>query len=362
MNVLITGANGFIGQALCKRLMAEGYHVRGAVRSTAQIAALPSGVEGTMVGNIGPETDWSDVLSGIEGIVHLAARVHVIPENAADPLAASRLVNVAGTERLARQAAEAEVKRLVYISSVKVNGERTGGSGNRPGVRSQEKTDRGRPSEIEKKKAFHGVKKSEGRGREGELKKFFSEEDVPEPRDPYAVSKWEAEKVLHEIVDMTGLEVVVLRPPLVYGLGVKANFLRLLDIVGRGIPFPLASVKNRRSLIYLGNLVDAIVTCISHPIAAGNTYLVSDGEDVSTPELIRRMGYALGRPVRLFPFPPFMLKMTGIVTGKSIAIDKLLRSLMVDSSKILRDLDWKAPFSMEQGLRETAEWYLKKDF
>ena len=243
-------------------------------------------------------------------------------------------MNVKGTERLAREAASANVRRFVYMSSVKVNGERTEGKS------------RGQRSEV--------------RDQGSVSKQFFSEEDVPEPQDPYAVSKWEAEKVLNKISEETGMEIVILRSPLVYGPRVKANFLRLLKVVDRGMPLPLANINNRRSLIYLENLVDAIVACIKNPKAAGQTYLVSDGDDVSTPELIRRMGYALGRPVRLFPFPPILLKMAGIITGKSVAIDRLLRSLTIDCSKIRRELDWQAPFSMDQGLRETAMWYLKR--
>ncbi len=331
MKVLVTGANGFIGQALCKRMLADGYQVREAVRSAAQMTALPSGVEGAMVGNIGPETDWSDVLSGIEGIVHLAARVHVMRESVAYPLAAFRLVNVAGIERLALQAADAGVKRLVYISSVKVNGERTGDGG----------------------------QGAEGRGQEGELKEAFSEEDVPGPQDPYAVSKWEAEQVLRDIAADTGLEAVILRPPLVYGPGVKANFLRLLKLVDRGIPLPLANVNNCRSLVYIENLLDAVVTCITHPKAAGETFLVSDNMDLSTPEVIWLMAEAMGRKARLFPFPPIMLKTMGKIIGRSAEIDRLTGSFCVDSSKIRTMLGWNPPYTLEEGIRKTVLWYKK---
>jgi nucleoside-diphosphate-sugar epimerase len=188
----------------------------------------------------------------------------------------------------------------------------------------------------------------------------YNEEDIPTPQDAYAISKWEAEKVLNKISEETEMEIVVLRSPLVYGPCVKANFLRLLEIVDHGI-LPLASVNNRRSLIYLGNLVDAILTCMKHPKAAGQTYFVSDGEDISTPELIRRISFALRRSTRLFPFPPVLLQLAGIITGKSVEIDRLLGSLTIDCSKIRSKLHWKAPFSMEQGLRETAKWYMKKD-
>jgi len=332
MNVLVTGANGFIGQALCKRMLADGYQVRGAVRAGSQMSALHSGVEEAMVGNIGHETDWSDALSGIEGIVHLAARVHVMRENSVAPIAAFREVNVEGTKCLAIAAANAGVKRFVYISSVKVNGERT------------------------ENKSL----KSEARGQEGELKEAFSEKDVPAPQDPYAVSKWEAEQVLNAIGKKRGLEIVILRPPLVYGPGVRANFLRLLKSVKLGIPLPIGCVKNRRSLIYVENLVDAIVASMTNPNVAGRTYLVSDGEDISTPELIRRIADSLGRPTRLFSVPVGLLKAAGKITGRSAEVNRVVGSLCVDTGKIRRELGWKPPFTVEEGIRETAKWYTKK--
>jgi len=316
MKVLVTGANGFIGQALCKRMIVEGCQVRGAVRNATQMTPLPSGVETVQVGNIWSETNWSKALNGINGIVHLAARVHVMRENTADPVMAIREVNVNGTTCLAQQALEAGVRRFVYLSSVKVHGE-------------------GRATP-------------------------YNEKDDSGPVDPYAKSKWEAEKILNKIAEETGMEIVILRSPLVYGPRVKANFLRILKVVERGIPLPLASVNNRRSLIYIENLIDAIITGMKHHRAAGQTYLVSDGDDVSTPELIRRISYALGKPTRLFPFPPILLKMAGIITGKFVSMDRLVGSLTIDSSKIRRDLNWQAPFSMEHGLRETARWYNKQ--
>ena len=287
MNVLVTGANGFIGQALCKRMLADGYHVRGSVRRAAQMTALPSGVEGVVVGDIGPKTDWSKALDGIEGVVHLAARVHVMRESAADPLAAFREVNVAGTKRLARQAAEAGVKRMVYLSSVKVNGEKTevrsqkseDGKGQKSDVRGQKsevggKRDERPTSNVERPtlnekdeelatdphrraqtfvratcsdKNSHRFAKEKAEGSSDP----YTETDRPEPRDAYGVSKWEAEQVLKRIASETGLEAAILRPPLVYGPGVKANFLRLLKLVHKGIPLPLGLVHNRRSMVSL---------------------------------------------------------------------------------------------------------------
>lgn len=313
--ILVTGATGFVGKALCKSMALNGWHVRGTVRSAEQTAGLPSGVEVVQIKTIGADTDWSDVLARVDAVVHLAARVHVMNDTSSYPLSAFRLVNVAGTERLARMAAIKGVKRFVYISSVKVSGE----------------------------------------GRE----KPFTEYSIPAPEDPYGVSKWEAEQVLHKVAKDTGLEVVILRPPLVYGPGVKANFMSLLKLLDRAIPLPLSSINNLRSLIYVGNLVDAIITCITHPMAVGQTYLVSDGEDVSTPELIRRVAAALGRPARLFPFPPFLMRLAAKPFGKSDAVERLVNSLTIDSSKIRRELGWKPPYTMEQGLRETTVCYRK---
>ncbi len=311
-SVLITGINGFIGQAIFKRLRSENYHVLGTVRSKDYMD-----IDVLQIESIGPNTDWTKPLINVNTVVHLAAIVPIIKDTASDPLTLYRKVNVLGTGNLARQAALANVRRFIYMSSVAVN----------------------------------------GKGRS----KPYNEEDIPKPQDAYSISKWEAEKVLNKISGKTGMELVIIRSPLVYGPGVKANFLHLLKVVDRGIPLPLANANNSRSLIYLENLVDAIITCMKHPKAAGQTYFVSDGYDISTPELIRRISFSLGRPARLFPFPPLMLKIGGVITRKSSAIDSLLRSLTIDCSKIRRDLNWQAPFSMSQALRETAKWYMKKD-
>jgi nucleoside-diphosphate-sugar epimerase len=314
--IMVTGADGFIGHALCKKLLADNYAIKGVVRSKNYNYKFPSGIDISQLGSIGPRTDWSEAIIGMDCVVHLAARVHIGVNDTHDPLTLFREVNVAGTERLAREAASANVRRLIFISSVKVNGE-------------------GRTAP-------------------------YNEEDIQQPQDAYSISKWEAEKVLKEISDETGMEMVIIRSPLVYGPQVKANFLRLMELVDRNIPLPLASINNRRSLIYIGNLVDAIITCMQSSKSSGQTYFVSDGDDVSTPDLIRRMAYALERPVRLFPFPLFMLKMAGRFSGKRVEIDRLLGSLTVDSSKIQRDLNWKAPFTMDQGLRETTKWFRRK--
>jgi nucleoside-diphosphate-sugar epimerase len=315
--VLITGANGFIGHKLCMSLEEHGYVIRAAVREFSRAIELPKAFDVVAVGAIGTETSWSEPLRGAETVVHLAARVHVLNEKSRDPLAEFRLVNVAGTERLARMAVSAGVRRLVYVSSIKVNGECT----------------REMP---------------------------FTEADVSNPQDAYGLSKWEAEQALLRIAAETGMEVVIVRPPLVYGPGVGGNFLRMMNFISRGIPLPLGSTHNLRSLVYLGNLVDALVACVTHPCAAGKTFLISDGEDVSTPDLVHRLAQAMERSSRLVRFPPALLHLAGRFTGKSAEVDRLLSSLRVDSSKIRQELQWAPSFSMTQGLRETAAWYSRR--
>ncbi|MBI5450737.1 MAG: SDR family oxidoreductase [Gammaproteobacteria bacterium] len=316
---MVTGVSGFVGQILCRKALDVGYIIRGAVRATSNIISPPystpllEGVHNIVAGDIGADTDWAHALAGIDVVVHLAARVHVMNDTVSDPLAEFRKVNVAGTERLARSAAAAGVRRFVFLSSIKVNGE---GS------------ERG-----------------------------FSDNDAPNPQDPYAISKWEAEQVLHRIAIETGLEVVIIRPPLVYGPGVGANFLRLLRWVDKGVPLPLGMVHNQRSLIYIGNLVDAIFECIKNPAAAGKTYLVSDGADVSTPELIRKLASAMGRDPHVLPIPESLLRLTAKLVGRSSEVDRLLGSLAIDSSRIRSELDWVPPFTLEQGLQDTVRWY-----
>ena len=313
MNILVTGVNGFIGRAVTKQLLNVAYSVRGTIRSPDLFHTLQQGVEPIAVATLGPETVWHQSLKEVNTVIHLAARVHVMNDAAADPLTAFRLVNVEGTRRLALEAARVGIRRFVFISSIKVNGE--------------------------------------------ESAVTYAEQSPEQPTDPYGISKWEAEQALRRVEAETGLEVVVVRPTLVYGPGVKANFLNMMKIISRGIPLPLASIKNKRSLIYVGNLVDALVTCATHPKAAGQTFLVSDGEDVSTPELIRQTAAALGVPARLLPFPVSVMKLAGRLTGRKGAVNRLTGSLTVDSSKIRRELSWVPPFTMEQGLKETAEWF-----
>ena len=307
--LLITGASGFVGRALTQRLRAEGRPFRAALRTAGDVdpASVP-------VGAIDGGTSWETALSGCHTVVHLAARVHVMHEEAADPLAAFRAVNVVGTRRLAQEAARCGVRRLVFVSSVKVHGE---SSSDRP----------------------------------------FTEADRPAPADPYAISKWEAELALSSIAQSTGLEVAVLRPALVYGPGARGNFEQLLAAVSRGLPLPFGSVRNRRSLLYVDNLVDALMTCADHPDAPGRTFLVSDGETVSTPELVRRCARALGVAPHLWPVPVSMLRAVGALAGRGAAIERLTGSLAVDDAAIRTTLGWRPRVAMDDALAVTAAWF-----
>jgi nucleoside-diphosphate-sugar epimerase len=315
--ILVTGANGFVGSALCSLLQDSGFLVRGSVRDQSRIPSRGgpeyAALEWLVLHDRSTEVETQQALHGVQAVIHLAARVHVMADRAADPLSEFRRVNIDWTERLARNAVSQGVRRFVYMSSVKVNGE--------------------------------------------ESCVPFTEQDAPNPQDPYGISKWEAEQALARVSSQTGLEVVVVRSPLVYGPGVGANFLQLFGVLRRRIPLPLAGVDNRRSLIFRGNLVDALMLCTRDNRAAAQTYLVSDGEDLSTPELIRRLAKALGLPHRLWPVPLSVLRWIGLVAGKQAMIDRLLGSLQIDSSKIRRELNWSPPYSIDQGLSETAAWY-----
>ena len=305
--VLVTGATGFVGTALLTRLIGERqFEVRAAVRPES--GKCRAGVGCVLVDELAPDTDWEVALNGAKSVVHLSARVHVMRERAADPLVEFRRVNVAGAMKLARQAAAAGVVRFVFLSSVKVNGEQ-------------------------------GV---------------YTESAPSAPVDPYGISKSEAEVGLRQIAAETGMEVVIIRAPLVYGPGVKANFQALLHAVARGVPLPLGAIHNRRSLVALDNLVDFILTCIKHPAAANETFLVSDGEDLSTTDLIRRLARAMGRPARLLPVPAFVLMAGATMLGKRNVAQRLLESLQVDISKARQLLGWVPPISVDEGLRRAA--------
>jgi len=305
VRVLVTGATGFIGSSLCAVLQQRGDQVVRAVRNVFQ----PNDIA---IESFDALTVWD--FSMCDVVVHLAARVHVMDETIHDPLAAFRDVNVDGTLNLARQAALAGVKRFVFLSSIKVNGEAT----------------------------------QSGRS--------YSAHDVPAPKDAYGISKAEAEAGLRLLSLETGMEVVIIRPPLVYGPGVKGNFLSLLRWVDRGLPLPLGlATTNRRSLVGLDNLVDLILSCVDHPKAANQTLLVSDGEDLSTADLLCRIGKALNRPARLIPVPVSILIIASRLLGKSSISQRLLGSLQVDIRKTCTLLNWKPPVSVDEGLRRAAQ-------
>ncbi|MDO9135190.1 SDR family oxidoreductase [Hydrogenophaga sp.] len=303
MKVLITGSKGFVGTAVADALARSGQHVVRAVRQ-----ATPGAVS---VGNIDAFTSWWEALAGCDLVIHLAARVHQMHDDAVDPLTEFRRVNTDGTIRLAEQAQASGVKRFIFLSSVKVNGE--------------------------------------------ESDFAYRHADLPAPKDPYGQSKFEAEQSLRRMSVDTAMDVVVVRPPLVYGPGVKANFASLMRAVQRGIPLPLASVTdNRRSFVALDNLVDLLITCVDHPAAANQTFLVSDGEDLSTADLLHRLGEAMGKPARLFPVPPSILQFGANLLGKGDMAQRLLGNLQVDISHTRNTLNWTPPISVDEGLRRAV--------
>lgn len=309
--ILVTGASGFIGAHLVRWLARCGRDTRAAVRKNS--SSDSTSVEVVAVGNIDRATDWTRALRGIDVVVHLAGRAHVLDERSPAALERFREVNVEGTMRLAAQAAD-RVRRLVFVSSIGVNGSKT--------------TDRP-----------------------------FSESSPPAPVEDYAKSKYEAEQELRALSERTGLELVIVRPPLVYGPGCPGNFLRLIRLVNSGLPLPIASIRNSRSLIFVENLASALLACAEHPLARGQTYLVDDGETMSTPELARTLGKLLGKQVRLVPFPLPILRLLASLVGRASALDKLGDSLVVDGAAIRRDLGWKPHRTMQDGLAETVRWY-----
>lgn len=316
LNLLLTGASGFVGGALLARLNQQLN-----CKITLAVRTMPEHpYDSKHVYYMHPfdeKADWTPVVANVDVVVHCAARVHVMSDTVANPLEEFRRINVRGTMNLARQAAQAGVKRFIFISSIKVNGEGTSGS------------------------------------------HVYDENDIPAPIDPYGISKLEAEQALNALATETGLEIVIIRPVLVYGPGVKANFKNMMNWLNKGIPLPLGSTANKRSLVAVDNLVDLIVTCIDHPNAANEIFLVSDGEDLSTSELLRRMGHALGKPARLLPVPSWLLKLAASSIGKSSMSQRLCGSLQVDISKAKRVLGWTPPVTVNEALKKTALDFLE---
>ena len=307
MRVLITGASGFVGRTLLPVLSLRSHEIVAAMRAAPSDRETPS--NSVAIGDINAATNWSAALHGADAVVHLAARVHIMSENARDPLREFRRVNTDGTLNLARQAAAAGVKRFIFLSTIGVNGNSTS----------------------------HG--------------NIFTETSASLPHDPYSVSKHEAEVGLRAISKSTGMEIVIIRPTLVHGSKAPGNFGKLTRLVAKGLPLPLASIQNRRSLVGIDNLVDFIITCLEHPAAANETFLVSDGEDLSTPDLIRRMARAMNRLARLLPIPKSVLMAAASMFGKRDMAQRLCGSLQVDISKSRELLGWNPPISVDEGLR-----------
>ncbi|MEO6021855.1 MAG: NAD-dependent epimerase/dehydratase family protein [Burkholderiales bacterium] len=312
----MTGATGFIGRILCGVLTLQGWRVIGLARH-APLRNLMVAVDDFIVTDLEDDSNLASKLAGIDTVVHLAALAHVSKDVEVNSLAHFLSTNCDGTLRLARVAAAAGIRRFVFVSSIGVNGNAT-------------------------------------------VDKAFREEDLALAHDPYAVSKLEAEKGLRKIQAESLLEVVIVRPPLVYGPGNPGNFLRLLRLVYSGLPLPLGTASNRRSMIYVGNLVDALIVCAKHPSAAGRLYLVSDGEDLSLRDLVYRLAISLGRKPRLWNVPPSLLRGVAAMAGHAKDADRLLLPLVVDSSRIRRELGWKPPFTLTEGMQKTAEWFVNR--
>ena len=313
--ILVTGATGFVGSSIVEQLWTSGHDVRACSRQRSD--SFPSAVDLITSGDLSENNDWRHALQDVDVVIHLAARVHVMSESAGNPLAKFREVNAFATLNLARQAAEAGVKRFIFISSIKVNGELT----------------------------------------EGEP---FKPSDKFVPTDPYGLSKYEAEQGLLALAKETSMEVVVIRPPLVYGPGVKANFASMMEWVNKGVPLPLGAIHNQRSLVALDNLVNFIIHCIDHPKATNEVFLISDGEDVSTTELLHKVAKVFGKRAFLLPVPVSWMVFAAKLVGKADVANRLFGSLQVDSSKARELLGWKPVITMDEQLKKTAEAYLNE--
>lgn len=313
MKIAVTGATGFVGSALLNTLAAIcSYELVGLSRSENN--SFPSGVHHLLIGDLVSQKDLVQKLQGVDVLIHTAARAHIMNDKAPDPLAEFRQVNMAATLNLAHQAAEAGVRRFIFISSVKVNGEQT------------------------------------------EPAQRFTAEDIPAPKDPYGISKWEAEKGLKNIALETGMELVIIRPALIYGPGVKGNFVSMIRLLEKGLPLPLGAIHNKRSLLALDNLLDFIITCIEHPKAANQVFLASDGEDLSTSDLLYGVATAMGKPSRLYPIPAGVLQLVANLLGKQDMANRLLGSLQMDISKAQELLGWSPPISVNEGLKRCMSY------
>lgn len=312
---MVTGANGFVGSEFLAEISRRrhngcGFVARSAVRTMAY-SSPPKG-DCFVVGEIDAKTNWLPALSGVAVVVHLAARAHVLTDEAKNPLTVFRETNVDGTMNLAKQALQVGIRRFIFVSSIGVNGNRTTGH-------------------------------------------EFKERDEPNPQGPYAITKMEAEVALRSLFAGSQTQLVIVRPPLVYGPNAPGNFGRLLKLSSSGLPLPLAGVHNKRSLLALGNLVDFLILCVDHPAAAHQTFLVSDGQDLSTPYLIQSLATAMGKRVRLFFIPVWMLKAGAIVLGKRNVVDRLCDDLQIDISKARQLLDWSPPISVQEGVRRAVQ-------
>jgi UDP-glucose 4-epimerase len=316
--ILVTGANGFVGKVVCAELAVRGFEVVAAVRAAPAGAATHANpaLLTVSVGNIDGKTDWTEALSGCCAVIHLAARAHILNDTVADPLAAFRETNVEGSLQLARSAARAGVQRFVFVSSVGVNGNQN----SRP----------------------------------------FSETDSPVPAEPYAVSKLEAELALREEAARSGMELVIVRPPLVYGPECPGNFLRLLKLLSTAVPLPFGALHNRRSFVGVWNLADFLATCAIHENAAGNVFLVSDMADVTLPELLQGLAHGMGEKASLFSVSPALLRALARVLGKAGLFDKLCGNLTVNAAHARTTLGWTPPVALAEGLRRTGNWYAQR--